>query len=79
MSETFLRGGHLRDEHHPGRPFMLEVMGVYLNLLREHGGRARRPRAHFKGDVRRWDAEYEHRGEGLQAEYLQEANATEAG
>ena len=78
MSESFLVGKHLRDEHHPNKDFMLQAMNVYLNLYQEHGSKARQKGRHAVGDVGRWDLEYQDRMEEIQAEYAREAQAEEA-
>ena len=57
MSESFLSGNHLRDEHHPRREILLQILNIYLNLQQEFGTEPHSV-TRAKGDVARWDAEY---------------------
>ena len=57
MSESFLSGDHLRDEHHPRREILLQILNIYLSLQREFGTQADSV-TRVKGNVARWDAEY---------------------
>ncbi len=75
MSDSFLTGGHLRDEHHPNTNFMLQIMNVYLNLYHQHGSRNASSGGHSIGDVGQWDREYEMRNEEMRAEYARQAEA----
>lgn len=79
MSEAFLTGTHLRDEHHPGTNFMLQVMNIYLNLYQSHGSKAVQRATHSIGDVGVWDQEYDNHMEEMQAEYAQDAERFTSG
>ena len=71
MSDAFLAGQHLRDEHHPKADFMLQVMNIYLNLHAEHG-HPPRPAKGLPGSVEKWDAEYLEHAESVQQAHLAE-------
>lgn len=75
MSDSFLTGGHLRDEHHPNTNFMLQVVNVYLNLYHQHGSHNSASGGHAIGEVEQWDREYENRMEEMQSEYAREAES----
>lgn len=76
MSDAFLAGQHLRDEHHPNREFMMQVLNMYLNL---HASLGRAPHAvsHTRGSVDAWDADYSAHAEQLQARYQREMAAVQ--
>lgn len=69
MSDSFLTGQHLRDEHHPKPEFMLQILNLYLNLQLEHG-HPPRPALGAPGSVAKWDATYVENAEAMQQAYL---------
>lgn len=74
MSEAFLDGSHLRDEHHPHRQFLLQVFDIYLNLHATYG-KDPRPRSGAVGSVSQWDAEFLANADKVQEQYLADAEA----
>lgn len=78
MSEASLLGQHLEDEHHPKSGFMLQAVNIYLNIHREHGPKSAPRHGHSVGSVQKWDEEYIHHQEEMEAEYARDAGAAES-
>lgn len=84
MSESFLANEHLRDEHHPKREMLLQVLNLYLNLHLEHGAApkpaelaAARSAEDVADAVRRWDEQYLENAGSVQSGYLYDAERTQ--